>query len=158
EEGEAWHVVSTEKAASLEAARAWRPVARPVERAKPGLQTSPRVWLPQKPATTANLWEPQQNSGEEDHSPARNTSRGASRPPARLFLDLHIFLGPDHVFLGRRVLDRQLGSAEVGGVDLALLTQAVVGRLDRGEVGGMAVDHDAHTQRRQTGVVAQVRV
>src|SRR5690606_4197271 len=54
EVGEAWHVVSTEKAASLEAARAWRPVARPVERAKPGLQTSPRVRLPQKPATTAN--------------------------------------------------------------------------------------------------------
>ncbi|MNV96113.1 hypothetical protein D3C71_1910780 [compost metagenome] len=49
----------------------------------------------------------------------------------------------------------QFGGAEFGaGGDLALVAQAVVGGLDRGEVGGMAVDHDAHAEARQALVVA----
>ena len=58
------------------------------------------------------------------------------------FLHAHELLREADVFLGLRVGVRQLGGAQVRrlGEDLALLAQAVVGRLDRGEVGAMAVD------------------
>ena len=53
---------------------------------------------------------------------------------------------------------RQLSRAEITGLRPTLLTQAVIGRLDGGEVGGMAIDHNAHAELGQTLVVTQFRI
>ncbi|EDO27541.1 predicted protein, partial [Nematostella vectensis] len=53
---------------------------------------------------------------------------------------------------------RQLGRAEITGLRPTLLAQAVIGRLDGGKVGGMAVDHNAYAELGQAFVVTQLGV
>src|SRR5690606_19270746 len=66
--------------------------------------------------------------------------------------------GPGPILVSVGILGHQGLGAELARGDLALFAQAIVGRLKRGVVGGVTVDHDAHAEARQAVAVAQLGV